>query len=64
VNKYDCEHERGCPHGVVCERCNAWLPKSRSCFPWGSRKPKICATCIDKEFKALMTEANVTWTAK
>lgn len=62
----DCEkgHERGCPHGVICECCDEWLPKSRDCFPWGSRKPKICVTCIEKEFKTLMTEANVSWTAK
>lgn len=60
----DCEHERGCPHGVACEHCDTWLPKHRLSYPWGSKKPKICAPCIEKEFKAMMAEANVSWTAK
>ncbi|MFD8515151.1 hypothetical protein ACFV27_29720 [Streptomyces antimycoticus] len=50
----DCAHERGCPHGVVCESCDQWLPKNRTAFPWGSKKPKVCGTCINKTFKALM----------
>lgn len=41
-------------NGVGCEKCGTWLPKNRQCFPWGSRKPKVCIDCINRTFETLL----------
>lgn len=52
-------HEEDLKRGCICIMCAILLPKNRQCFPWGSKKPKVCVDCINKEFYAILEELNI-----